>query len=1758
MRLLFFVVSTFLFLFKGEVFGKSNIEIEEYPLSSDNARIARHPEEVVVIQLKSDTDLQKLKKYQYLGNRWISMRWKDMQEQNVLSDLPVVRYGKLKPDSKLSRVFRQDFDIEKSYVSHEQILIQLHTWGTKEETESLLKQYQIHSVDWDRSGRVCTIHADDRLIALLSESDIISYIEPLSEERTPLLNAARGLMNVANVHLPEPTGLGLQGNGIKIGVWDYGLTGFHKDIENQFINVEKSFYNAGGTQHTTLVTGAIASKGVLRQDYIGMAPGAKVFVYNYFGKVIDEILSAKNNYGVFLTNHSYNLGSAFRCFTEYSYSTASQQIDRFALEEPQIVNIFAAGNSSAACAYDYRTIVPGFQYAKNVILVGNIQNNETFYPGSAKGPTTDGRLGPLVVAKGSGSFTPTTGIILQTPADSYTHAYGTSFAAPVVAGMVGLMQEAYLKSYGVMPNNSTVKAILCNTAKDLGTSGPDYDYGFGKADAYQAIASIQNGDFIEGAVNHLESKSYALEVPEGVRELKLLITWNDLAASLPNNKVLVNDIDLQLVAPDGRIYLPLILNPDSPSLPSVEGRDSLNNIEQIVVRNPMAGNYTIRVIGHDIIGEQQDFSVTYWMNENEFNWNYPVKNEMLPSSTANILRWHSNTEADSIQIQYSANEGASWTNLTTRSSEFNHFSWTTPSGNLPKVLLRAMTMDGRLLNVSDTFSISPRNTISSNVICYDHIRIVWGTVSGATKYIVSMLNDQNEWISVAETTQNNYVLSKTVEGKEYFFAVTPVFGTFVGLRSNALKIRARNAGACSFAYKDVAVSSIAPVSGAIDSEYSLKENEKLTLRVINYANSVVNNVMLYYQVDTHAVREILIGNMVANALIEHVSDEVYDFSAIGEYIVRAWVTSSNDVNVLNDTLEHVISQKASVIAEFPYLQDFEGISDTFLYNNVHIGLKEIPEWDYLKDGAGRIYNFGSESFSPGGSRALTVDAYTDNTSSVNKMYLNIDLLRQKDSLVYLDYKLIRRGEQNGDDSIYIQGNKNEPWLPVESIFNSTIAPGVTQYVKRVNLSEVLRRNGQQFSEHSVLKFQIQTERTALTISTNGGYSIDDIQLYNGGIDLAVESILLKPVYCIYQNTLPLNIPIRVRIKNNSPNQIPVGEAILHVKINDTLKITELNNVVFQPYQTIDYEFSEMLSFDNYENFMISVLLEHPNDKIVENNTIYNHPVGFLKAITNLPLETSFDKTDELKLVPAGNFYSWELGKPSKIYLNDVADNPGQAWVTDLKNYYPSNELSYLNIGCLNPALLTFNSELSFLMLYNIEFGGDGLWVEYSYDSDTWFRLGTSASGYNWYNPENIYNIWDGNRLTWQTASMPLSALVYSGQEQVFFRFGFSSGDYIQLEGVAIDNLRINNQLNARINTQSLTATGVSSGNGQVELKSNDVIYGYINDNGQVLGNVELDIIVPDGLIPAYRDKFLLPRYYHIKTAQAPQKDYALTLFNKNAEYMSYLNTDKNARRMGDIGYLVYDGLNTDTLYSNNHFDENYTFYHPDSIEFWPYLDGYELRFSLDKQNAEIYLTGNGRSIAAYPPFVAISDLQVYRREESNYTFVEWAVEKEQTVQNYVIQHSTDGINFADAGTVDAHSDGDTNYLFIDSVNILSGQHYYRIVANNNIGEQYTSLIDSVSFEFVPVNISVKTEMSFGVNYVGNGHIQMYWNKETAQKSLLRIVDVSGKIVEEWREVLATGYNKLHSDNLKKSPSGMYFLQVIDGNDSKSRKFVKSE
>ena len=69
----------------------------------------------------------------------------------------------------------------------------------------------------------------------------------------------------------------------------------------------------------------------------------------------------------------------------------------------------------------------------------------------------------------------------------YSLSYGTSLAAPQVAGTAALVISEYRERHHRKPSAKQVHHILRKSALDLGKPGKDVIYGYGEVRAYQAL-----------------------------------------------------------------------------------------------------------------------------------------------------------------------------------------------------------------------------------------------------------------------------------------------------------------------------------------------------------------------------------------------------------------------------------------------------------------------------------------------------------------------------------------------------------------------------------------------------------------------------------------------------------------------------------------------------------------------------------------------------------------------------------------------------------------------------------------------------------------------------------------------------------------------------------------------------------------------------------------------------------------------------------------------------------------------------------------------------------------------------------------------------------------------------------------------------------------------------------------------------------------------------------------------------------------------
>lgn len=268
----------------------------------------------------------------------------------------------------------------------------------------------------------------------------------------------------------------------------------------------------------------------------------------------------------------------------------------------------------------------------------------------SRGPSADKRVKPDLVHYGDCIRTPS--VTFPVIDDYYTSVFGgTSAATPITCGYAGLVFQMWHEEvfkvwngttsvstgggasvFADRPHASTVKAMLINTAYryPLVTEPPNYrpdftrdNMGWGIVDI-AALYEQRETMFIVNETDLLtefQTKSYTYNVPSGRPALRVTLVYTD-PPGIPNSTAnLVNDVSLKVVSPSGTVYwgnfglidycglacsdnyvIPFVGNwslADSDTLDTE--KDHKNNVENVFIKNPAAGNWTITVIADAII-----------------------------------------------------------------------------------------------------------------------------------------------------------------------------------------------------------------------------------------------------------------------------------------------------------------------------------------------------------------------------------------------------------------------------------------------------------------------------------------------------------------------------------------------------------------------------------------------------------------------------------------------------------------------------------------------------------------------------------------------------------------------------------------------------------------------------------------------------------------------------------------------------------------------------------------------------------------------------------------------------------------------------------------------------------------------------------------------------------------------------------------------------------------------------------------------------
>jgi subtilisin family serine protease len=549
--------------------------------------------------------------------------------------LPFVQWlGAYRPEHKVHRPLQQAGESPS-------VSLLLAPGSTADEIAQAKQSFRKVRESKHRFGHVLRGQLAPGQLGALAGSDAVLWIEAapvmkLFDEVSSDIVAGPG-----GTHTTTIQDLGYDGADVTVAVADSGLhtgnvPGMHPDLAGR---VDAFFYYgdlldaSDEHSHGTHVTGIIAGNGVIGETDevgnlygLGVAPGARIVAQRIF-----DGLGGYQPPGSFeeLTRDALSAGAdvgsnSWGDDTQGRYDMSAAEFDALvrdadgvtAGDQPYILE-FSAGNAG-----------PGPQtigspaVAKNVIATGAAQNNrfdffiyadgqEAMADFSSRGPCEDGRIKPDIVAPGTWIASLRSAFADDENAwapisPNYLYQGGTSQSGPHVSGAAAVFVHYYRENFGGTPSPALVKAALLNSAVDMDDEVetapvPNNDEGWGRLDLTELIASPRTYSFLDQSVLLTSGQVYERRTVIGSPDepLKVTLTYTDVPGFPGAIPALVNDLDLEVIAPDGRIYRGNQFN-EGESIPNSAGRDAVNNVEGVHIFEPEPGEYLIRVRARNV------------------------------------------------------------------------------------------------------------------------------------------------------------------------------------------------------------------------------------------------------------------------------------------------------------------------------------------------------------------------------------------------------------------------------------------------------------------------------------------------------------------------------------------------------------------------------------------------------------------------------------------------------------------------------------------------------------------------------------------------------------------------------------------------------------------------------------------------------------------------------------------------------------------------------------------------------------------------------------------------------------------------------------------------------------------------------------------------------------------------------------------------------------------------------------------------------
>lgn len=1582
----------------------------------------------------------------------------------------------------------------------------------------------------------------------------VAFINTAKFEPQTLNHRERGASGLTGLTSTQGASRQLSGQGVTVGVGDNADPTSHIDNASNLINRSPAY--VPGSTHGTHVTSVLTGDGIVEERITGAAPGTFI-IADYFDFILSKTPLYMADYGMTITNNSYFNGAA-GCAGNGDYNELSVYVDEQLFNNPYLQHVFAAGNDGTLTCTPYpnsfSTIKSGYQTAKNVISVGNfdIFSTSALYIGSSRGPVSDGRIKPEILASGNA----VAGAAIN---NVYTNNIGTSASAPFVSGVYALLAERYKQLNGGNPKSGLVKAILCNTATDKGNAGPDYKHGFGLVNPQRAIVAVEQNRFYSNTVNMGGNHTQIIAVPPGTKQLKVMLYWHDKEGSPMNPFALENDLDLTVV--DGVTYNPLILNP-APGLVdaiAAPGVDRINNIEQVVINNPGA-SVSINVNGFNVTGAQE-FFISYDFVQPELVLLYPYGGEHFVTNSSSgrfeMIAWEANDNSnDTYTIEYSKDDGATWLPVVSNlAADQFRYIWTVPDGEAQKAKVRIKRTSGVTYSTSvGNFVISSLPVLTVTAPCEGYVSLSWPAVGGATDYQVMQLIN-GSLSTIATTSSLSYLVSGLDRNSTYWFSIRPRLTDTLARRSDAKRIIPTFSTPCTDVLydNDLKIDTLlAPASGRKFTTTTLSATQQITVRIKNLDNNTSsNNYTVSYQVNADpVVNEVPTTIIAAGGITDYTFTATYDFSNINTYNIRVFVKQTGDLRTENDEKIYTIRHVDNLPIAVNFTENFEGAGNDEYRKNA-FALSSLDRFDYVNNNPnGRMRTFLNSGASINGNRSVFLDAAQFlGINANNKLFATFNMtgIAALPGLRF-DFKFRNQGQlRSPSTGVWMRGSDGDTWVQV---YNLTANQGSLGEIKRpsIDINEVMTNAGQTLTS----SFQVRFDQEGMISANNAsydagipdyddGFTFDDVRIVAANNDLKVIALVAPTTF----NCGATNASVTIRVKNTTGttfNNVPVfyridnGSAIAGtiatLTANSTFDYTFPTTADLSVYKTYDVDAWVQLAVDDY-----------PLNDSVTNQVVHNSPV-----VSTYPYLEKFE-TSNGNYFSADAYATWAWGEVSANTKPVIirAANGQKAWFTALSGGYKQNEFSYLYTPCFNLSSLT-NPVFSFAHISHQQDNFDNHTIEYTTDNGvTWIRMGAQGQGTNWFT--DATQIWRTTYSRWHVSSIDIPTTAAS----VRFRFLFTSDQLTSREGIGIDNIHIFEKETVYTGVDVLNINqNITGTSNWFHFKSGGNVVASINPLGQNLGSTDVSVYINTAAVRNQNNQYYLDRNIVINPANTLTDSVAVRFYFTEQEAMALFSasgcgTCTKFRDAFIVGITKYSqpGAENGTLADNT--TGNYNFIVPANVLVVPYNNGYYAEFKV-RSFSEFWINGGGPNLNLALPVTLVNFTGTKRNTHID---LKWKTETESNSNRFEIERRIDNeTQYVNIGSVAAagNSAQTIQYTYTDENVLNKGRKfYYRLKMVDEDSKFTYSNIVTIS--------SAATEIFVeGVyNNTANTLQLISGNQFSVKQISVRILNTAGQTVLTQELPYADA-----RIDVSKLSSGIYFIEIKNANGAETylQKFVK--